>query len=119
MIRELKRIIKKQIDPISPLALDVMPQANVFPHVVMHITMDMVKEGLHNIVVDFDVWDKGSSTKNIDEIAEKIESKLDRLHLTEKGISAAIYHVSTNNVIDTDSSVRRKTCTFEIQVRKG
>ena len=55
MIRELKRLIKKQIDPISPLALDVMPQANVFPHVVMHITMDMVKEGLHNIVVDFDV----------------------------------------------------------------
>lgn len=119
MIRELKRLIKKQIDPISPLAFDIMPQTNVFPHVVMHITMDMVKEGLHNIVADIDVWDKGNSTKNIDEIAEAIESRLDRLRINDKGISIAVYHISTHNVVDSDSSIRRKTCTFEMQVRKG
>ena len=99
MIRELKRLIKKQIDPISPLALDIMPQTN--------------------IVADIDVWDKGSSTKNIDEIAEAIESRLDRLRINDEGISIAVYHISTHNVVDSDSSIRRKTCTLEMQVRKG
>ena len=86
MIRELKKQLKILIDPISKLAFETIPNTDIFPHVVGDLTIAYYKEGLYNISLDIDVWDKSTSTENVDIIAEKIIEVLDRCSFRNKKI---------------------------------
>ncbi|MFL8888931.1 hypothetical protein [Helcococcus kunzii] len=119
MIREMKKIIKQQIDEISELAFDVIPVEKIYPHVVATITMDIYNAGLHNMQIDFDVWDLNTSTENIDVISEKIIDKLNGFKYTDRNMNFVMYFASSNYIQDTNKELRRKTCTFEVQARKG
>lgn len=119
MIREMKKIIKQQIDEISELAFDVIPEKKIYPHVVATFTMDIYNAGLHNMQIDFDVWDLNRSTENIDIISEKIIDKLNGFKYTDRNMNFVMYFLSSNYIQDTNKELRRKTCVFEIQARKG
>lgn len=119
MIRQIKKIIKQQVDSISELAFDVMPENMIYPHVVATITMDIYNAGLHNMQIDFDVWDLNTSTENIDIISEKIIDKLNGFKYTDRNMNFVMYFANAGYIQDTNKELRRKTCTFEVQARKG
>lgn len=119
MIREIKKVIKQQVDEISELAFDVMPEKKIYPHIVASFTMDIYNEGLHNMQIQFDVWDLNTSTINVDEISEKLIDKLDRFKYTDEKLNFVMYFSNTSYFQDTNTKLRRRTCIFEIQARKG
>lgn len=119
MIREMKKVIKKQVDDISELAFDVMPDKKIYPHIVATISMDMYLAGLHNMQIDFDIWDLNDSTQNIDELSEKLIEKLDGFRYVSENLGFVIYFASSAYIQDTNKKLRRKTCIFEVQARKG
>ncbi|MFM1542291.1 hypothetical protein ABGF49_07730 [Helcococcus ovis] len=119
MIRKIKEVIKELIDPISELAFDVMPEKKIYPHVVATFVTDYYSQGLHTITLDIDVWDKNTLSKNVDEIAEEIEDKLNRFYFTDEYIHFSVWHISTGTIENEDKTLRRKTCIFQIHARKG
>lgn len=119
MIRKIKEVIKEQVDDISELAFDVIPENKVFPHIVSTISMDIYREGLHTMQIDFDVWDFNLTSKNIDDISEILIDKLDKFKYTDNELNFVMYLLSTAYIQDTNKKLKRKTCTFELQARKG
>lgn len=119
MFREIKKQIKNMVDPVTPLSYEVHPEREVFPHAVGFMGNSFVREGLYNIVLDIDIWDRNQSTKNIDEIAQEIINRLDRWAFTNEKVHFSIYLVNEFYVEDEDKSIRRKTCIFDVQARKG
>lgn len=118
MIRELKKQIKSIVDPISELSFEVYPDNAIFPHCVGELTVAYYKEGLFTINLDIDVWDRNTSTKNVDEISEQIMNALDRLHFHDDVIEFTSWFTTLLNSGSDDKTLRRKTCVFEIQARR-
>ena len=119
MIRELKKQLKILIDPISKLAFETIPNTDIFPHVVGDLTIAYYKEGLYNISLDIDVWDKSTSTENVDIITEKIIEVLDRCSFRNKKIIFTCWFTTLANIQSEDKTLKRKTIKFEVQARKG
>lgn len=119
MIREIKKELKKTLDPITKLSFEVIPQKAMFPHAVADLVVANYKEGLYNIFLDIDVWDKNTSTKNVDEISEKIIKALNRNKFKVDSIVFVCWFAALQNVGSEDKTLRRKTIRFEIKGREG
>ena len=118
MFREIKREIKKMVSDVVDLSYEIYPENAMFPHAVGFIRNSFYQEGLYNIVLDIDVWDRNQSTKNIDEISEKIVKRLDKWSFINDKVHFVVYLTSEFYVEDKENTLRRKTCTFEVQARK-
>ena len=86
---------------------------------VADLTIAYYKEGLYNISLDIDVWDKSTSTENVDIIAEKIIEALDRCSFRNKKIIFTSWFITLANIQSEDKTLKRKTIKFEVQARKG
>ncbi len=118
MIRSLKEEIKKLIDPIVTFAFDVYPKEATFPRAIGSFQNMSIREGLHIIPLDIDVWDKGTSTKKVDELSEKIIDILNMYHCINDHIEFTIWSTNVLPVGSEDETLKRNTCIFEIQLRR-
>lgn len=119
MFRQLKKIIKEELKDITDLAFEVIPTDKIFPHAVMTIAMNYYNQGLSNLQLDIDCWDMGTSTERIDQLAEQIIEKLKGFRYRDKNTSIVIYFSSSGYVRDSNVEIKRRLCTFEVQIRKG
>lgn len=118
MIRELKKQIRDELKDIGyPVGFNSVPDMAIYPHVILDLPTDMYQEGLHNLSLDIDVWDKADSTQNIDTIAETIISRLNRICLRDNNHHAVIHLLSMGSFASEDPTLRRKTLIFNIQLR--
>lgn len=119
MIREFKKeIISILKDVPCPVGFNTVPDESVYPHVILDLPTSAYQEGLDLFMLDVDVWDKGLSTKSVDEIAELVRDKLDRVRICIEELHAAIYYQSMGNVGSEDPSLKRKVLTFQVQIRR-
>lgn len=119
MIREFKKeIISILKDIPCPVGFNTVPDESVYPHVTLDLPSSTYQEGLDLFMLDADVWDKGLSTKSVDEIAELVRDKLNRVRICIEELHAVIYYQSMGNVGSEDPSLKRKVLTFQVQIRR-
>ena len=119
MYRNIKKEIINLIKPInSNVSFDLASEVLMFPHVTCHLGPSYVREGLHSFLLDVDVWDRSQSTEKVDSLAELISEKLDRTLINFSGLNITIWYTGMNSIEDTDKTIKRKTCSFELQARK-
>ncbi len=119
MIRELKRQIKVELEDVGyPAAFGTMPQREIYPHIVLDLPSDIYQEGLHNLTLDINVWDKSESSANVDAISEMIIDRLDRIRIMSDHHHAIFYFLSMGSFDSEDPTLRRKTLIFNVQLRR-
>lgn len=118
MFRNIKKELLKLLKDVSTnISFEIASEKKLFPHIVLNLVNDVVAQGLHILTLDVDIWDRNNSTKNVDDLVDKVIKKLNRIHVITDDIHMVLYLTNILTVSDSDSTIKRKTCIFELQVR--
>lgn len=119
MIREFKKEIQRVLLTIhDKVAFETVPESG-FPYLVYDIPSSFFQEGLLNMTLDVDVWDRNSSTVNVDALSTSVINALDRYHYHDTDIDFTVWFTSLLNVGSEDKTLKRMTCTFQVRLRRN
>lgn len=118
MIRELKKEIRSMLNDLGyPVGFNSVPDGQIYPHIILDLPVDLYQEGAHNMTLDVDVWDKSESTKNVDEIAEGVIARLNRVCIDLSKSFSVLHLLSMGSFESDDPTLRRKTLIFNLRLR--
>lgn len=114
----LRKLIKTQLAtlPISVYYLNANNNA-MYPHVVFSLTSVNTGDlSRSDYVLDIDLWFKGASSFDIEEMADEIEALLKMKNLPTSEILPTFIADSRKTVIDEDKNIKHILLSFTVQL---
>lgn len=112
---DLKRFIVRELKKACQnVAYQKATDKTPFPYVVFDFE-DKKQELGHLIFIELNIYDKSRSSKNIETIADNIESILDDTFFNEQNFSISIDLNTRNNVDESDKSIQRRRLLFDAE----
>ena len=88
----------------------------LYPHAVFNFkTIDLGDLWRQDYILEVDVWDKGTSTTQVDELSDKIEDLLQLQNLPQTKILPTFFKIDRKTIIDSDKSIKHRLIRFQIQ----
>lgn len=88
----------------------------LYPHVVFSFRqIDLGDLWRQDYILEIDVWDKGTSTTQVDELSDKIEDLLQGENLPQDRILPTFYKMDRKSILDSDKSIKHRLIRFQIQ----
>lgn len=88
----------------------------LYPHVVFSFRqIDLGDLWRQDYILEIDVWDKGTSTTQVDELSDKIEDLLQGKNLPQDRILPTFYKMDRKSILDSDKSIKHRLIRFQIQ----
>lgn len=114
---DLKKLIQTKLKTLTTNVFFEQATDNaLYPHIVFDFrTIDLGDLARQDYILEVDVWDKGTSTTKVDELADKVEDLLQAKNLPQTNILPTFYKIDRRSIIDTDKSIKHRLIKFQIQ----
>ena len=114
---DLKKLIQTKLKTLTTNVFFEQATDDVlYPHVVFGFReIDLGDLARQDYVLEIDVWDKGTSTTNVDELSDKIEDLLQAQNLPQTNILPTFYKIDRKSLPDSDKSIKHRLIRFQIQ----
>ena len=114
---DLKKLIQTKLKTLTTkVFFEQATDDALYPHVVFNFrTIDLGDLSREDYILEIDVWDKGNSTTQVDELSDKIEDLLQAKNLPQTHILPTIYKIDRKAILDQDKSIKHRLIRFQIQ----
>lgn len=114
---DLRKLIQaKLLTVCANTSFENARDENMFPHVVWNLQkVDLNDLSRDDYFLDVDIWDKGYSAENIENMADSIEALFNCENLPQNTILPTFFRSGRNNVADPDKEIKHRLVTFTIQ----
>ena len=114
---DLKKLIQTKLKTVTSLVYhEIADEKALYPHIVFGFDrIDLEDLSRQDYVLVIDVWDKGNSTTQVDDLAESVENLLQAENLPQENILPTFYLMDEHNVRDEDKAIKHKQIRFQIQ----
>lgn len=114
---DLKKLIQTKLKTLTTnIFFEQATDNALYPHIVFDFrTIDLGDLARQDYILEVDVWDKGTSTMKVDELADKVEDLLQAKNLPQTNILPTFYKIDRRSIIDTDKSIKHRLIKFQIQ----
>lgn len=114
---DLKKLIQTKLKTLTTNVFFEQATDNaLFPHIVFGFReIDLGDLSRQDYVLEVDVWDKGKSTVQVDELSDKVEDLLQAQNLPQTHILPTFYKIDRKSIIDSDKDIKHRLIRFQIQ----
>lgn len=114
---DLKKLIQTKLKTkATNVFFEQASDSALYPHVVFNFrTIDLGDLYRQDYILEVDVWDKGTSTAAVDELADNIEDLLQSQNLPQDHILPTFYKIDRKAILDEDKSIKHRLIRFQIQ----
>ena len=112
----LRKIIQSKIDSVVSCYYRTADPDALFPHAVYDFeNIDLGDINRDDLILIVDLWDKGSNTSRIEEMADQIEEIFNAANLPNEEVLPTFYRISRKPIDDEDKTIMRRQLKFQIQ----
>ena len=116
MNKYLKIQLEHILSEITPnVFLEDAQDDSVYPYLVYSLTQAMHNENQIIYTLDVDVWDKSTTTVNVDDISSKLK-KLDKTSYIDENVQFSLHFDRILNTKSESEQWQRYTVVFELRV---
>ena len=114
---DLKKLIQTKLKTLTTNVFFEQATDNaLYPHIVFGFReIDLGDLSRQDYVLEVDVWDKGKSTVQVDELSDKVEDLLQAQNLPQTHILPTFYKIDRKSIIDSDKDIKHRLIRFQIQ----
>lgn len=114
---DLKKLVQTKLKTLTTNVYhEIANEDAVYPHIVFNFRrIDLQDLSRQDYILEVDVWDKGTSTTAVDNLADSVENLLQGKNLPQKTVLPTFYLIDRRNIIDEDKSIRHRQIQFQIQ----
>ena len=112
----LRKIIQSNIGKRVTCYYRIADAEEGFPHAVYDFeNIDLGDINRDDLILIIDLWDKGTDTARIEEIADKIEAIFNAANMPDDEVLPTFYRISRKPIDDEDKSLIRRQLKFQVQ----
>lgn len=114
---DLKILLKTKLNTLATNVFFEQATDNaLYPHIVFSFrTIELGDLSRKDYILEVDVWDKGTNSTNVDELADKVEDLLQAQNLPQTNILPTFYLMDRKSVLDPDKDIKHRLIRFQIQ----
>lgn len=114
---DLKKLIQTKLKTLTTNVFFEQATDNaIYPHIVFSFREISLNDlSRQDYTLDIDVWDKGTSTTAIDNLADSVEDLFHTENLPQKNVLPTFYKIDRKSVDDPDKSIKHRLVRFQIQ----
>ena len=119
---DLRQLIYTQLNTISGIKAvysDVADNEAIYPHIVFTInSIDLGDSTKCDYIVDIDVWDKGTSTTIVIDLADAVECLFQDKLEPQETILPVFYLVSNKKILDEDKTIQHRLVQVQVKLNE-
>ena len=114
---DLKILLQTKLNTLtSNVFFEQATDDALYPHIVFSFrTIELGDLSRKDYILEVDVWDKGTNSTNVDELADKVEDLLQAQNLPQTNILPTFYLMDRKSVLDPDKDIKHRLIRFQIQ----
>ena len=114
---DLKKLVQTKLKTLTTnVYYEIADKDAVYPHIVFNFRrIDLQDLSRQDYILEVDVWDKGTSTTAVDDLADSVENLLQGKNLPQTNVLPTFYLIDRRNILDEDKSIRHRQIQFQIQ----
>lgn len=114
---DLKKLVQTKLKTLTTNVYhEIADKDAVYPHIVFNFRrIDLQDLSRQDYILEVDVWDKGTSTTTVDDLADSVENLLQGKNLPQTNVLPTFYLIDRRNILDEDKSIRHRQIQFQIQ----
>lgn len=114
---DLKKLIQTKLKTLTTNVFFEQATDNaIYPHIVFSFREISLNDlSRQDYTLDIDVWDKGTSTTAIDNLADSVEDLFHTENLPQENVLPTFYKIDRKSVDDPDKSIKHRLVRFQIQ----
>lgn len=114
---DLKKLIQTKLKTLATnVYFEEAADNALYPHIVFSFrTIDLGDLARQDYILEVDIWDKGTSTTQVDELSDKVEDLLQAKNLPQTNILPTFYKIDRKSIKDEDKSIKHRLIKFQIQ----
>ena len=114
---DLKKLITQKLKTLTNNVFYEQATDNaLYPHLVFSFrTIDLGELSRQDYILEVDVWDKGTSTVQVDELSDQVEDLFHTENLPQENILPTFYTIDRKSILDSDKSIKHRLIRFQIQ----
>ena len=114
---DLKKLIQTKLKTLTTNVFFEQATDNaIYPHIVFSFReINLNDLSRQDYTLDIDVWDKGTSTTAIDNLADSVEDLFHTENLPQDNVLPTFYKIDRKSVDDPDKSIKHRLVRFQIQ----
>lgn len=114
---DLKKLVQTKLKTLTTNVYHEIADENaVYPHIVFTFRrIDLQDLSRQDYILEIDVWDKGSGTTTVDDLADSVENLLQGKNLPQNHVLPTFYLIDRRNILDEDKAIRHRQIQFQIQ----
>lgn len=117
---ELRKVIKTELEKVAErVYYESASEKALFPYIVYELNSSIKNYSRDDITLTIDVWDRNTSTKVVEQLADDIEQLFHSETLSNGKVYPTIYLEVRNSVKDEDKTLKRRQLRFTIQNYEG
>ena len=113
----LKKLIQEKLKTLTTNVFFEQATDNaLYPHIVFSFrTIDLGDISRQDYILEVEVWDKGTSTFQADDLTDKVEDLFHTENLPQTGILPTFYKIDRKAIDDSDKTIMHRLIKFQIQ----
>lgn len=114
---ELKKLIQEKLKTLTTDVYYEQARDNaLYPHIVFFFReLNLEDISRQDYILEVDVWDKGTSTYNVEELSDKVEDLLHTKNLPQTNVLPTFYKIDRKSLLDPDKDIKHRQIRFQIQ----
>ena len=114
---DLKKLIETKLKTLTTnVYYDQARDNALYPHIVFSFNnINLGDISRQDYILEVDVWDKGTSTYNVEELSDKVEDLLHTENLPQDRILPTFYKIDRKSILDPNKNIKHRQIRFQIQ----
>ena len=114
---DLKNLIETKLKTLTTNVYYEQARDNaMYPHIVFSFrNIDLGDLSRQDYILEVDVWDKGTSTSNVEELSDKVEDLFHCQNLPQNHILPTFYKIDRKSIHDPNKNIKHRQIRFQIQ----
>ncbi len=107
---DLRKLIQERLLTVcANVFYETAPNDKVYPHIVWNLErVDLGDIYRDDLMIDIDLWDRGTDAKRIEQIADGIEALFNSENLPQDTILPTFWRQTRKNVPDEDKKIKHR-----------
>ena len=113
----LRKLIQEKLKTITTnVSFETANDDKLYPHIVFNFkSVDLGDISRQDYILEVDVWDKGTSSFQIEELSDKVEDLLHTQNLPQTLVLPTFYKIDRKTIQDSDKTIKHRLIRFQIQ----
>ena len=114
---DLKLLVQTKLKTVTTKVYHEVADENaIYPHIVFNFRrIDLGDLSRQDYVLEVNVWDKGNSTQQVDNLADSVEKLLQAENLPQDHVLPTFYLIDRQSILDEDKTIRHRRIQFQVQ----